>query len=84
MNQKEKFCKEDGAEKVDEMLHRSLIGCLMYLSATRPDILHAVSLLSTDWAGCVDDMRSTWGYHFSFNLVLEYFHGIQKTGSDCS
>ncbi|RZC19132.1 Copia protein [Glycine soja] len=46
MNQKEKFCKEDGAEKVDEKLYRSLIGCLMYLSASRPDILHAVSLLS--------------------------------------
>jgi hypothetical protein len=46
MNQKEKFLKEDGAEKVDEMLYISLIGCLMYLSATRPDILHAISLLS--------------------------------------
>ena len=46
MNQKEKFYKEDGAEKVDEKLYRSLIGCLMYLSASRPDILHAVSLLS--------------------------------------
>ena len=46
MNQKEKFCKEDGAEKVDEKLYRSLIGCLMYLSASRPHILHALSLLS--------------------------------------
>ncbi|KAM7516070.1 hypothetical protein LguiA_005653 [Lonicera macranthoides] len=110
MNQKEKFCSEDGAEKVDERLYRSLIGCLMYLTATRPDIMHAVSLLSrymhcaseihfqsakrilryvkgtidygvrfsqvknfslhgysdSDWAGCVDDMRSTSGYCFSF------------------
>ena len=82
----------------------------MYLTATRPDIMHAVSLLSrymhcaseihfqaakrviryvkgtvdygikfsqvqsfnfhgfsdSDWAGCVDDMRSTSGYCFSF------------------
>ncbi|RVW47431.1 Retrovirus-related Pol polyprotein from transposon RE1 [Vitis vinifera] len=110
MNQKEKFCKEDGAEKVDEGLYRSMIGCLMYLTATRPDIMHVVSLLSrymhcaseihfqaakrviryvkgivdygikfsqvqsfnfhgfsdSDWAGCVDDMRSTLGYCFSF------------------
>ncbi|CAL5347060.1 unnamed protein product [Camellia sinensis] len=110
MNQKEKFCKEDGAEKVDERLYRSLIGCLMYLTATRPDIMHVVSLLSrymhcaseihfqaakrilryvkgtidsgirfsqvknfnlhgysdSDWAGCVDDMRNTSGYCFSF------------------
>ena len=34
MNLKEKFSKEDGAEKVDEGLYRSLIGCLMYLTAT--------------------------------------------------
>ncbi|XP_049392922.1 uncharacterized protein LOC125857337 [Solanum stenotomum] len=46
MNQKEKFCKDDGAEKVDEGLYRSLIGFLMYLTATRPDIPYAVSLLS--------------------------------------
>ncbi|KAL2345957.1 hypothetical protein Fmac_007242 [Flemingia macrophylla] len=46
MNQKEKFSIEDGAEKVDEKLYRSLIGCLMYLTATRPDITYAVSLLS--------------------------------------
>ncbi|XP_052882285.1 uncharacterized mitochondrial protein AtMg00810-like [Gossypium arboreum] len=44
MNQKEKLCKEDGADKVDEGYFRSLIGCLMYLIATRPDILNAVSI----------------------------------------
>lgn len=86
-----------------------LIGCLMYLTATRPDILFPVSLLSrfmncasevhlrvakrilryiqgtviygvkfekcqnfklygfsdSDWAGSVDDMKSTSGYCFS-------------------
>ena len=46
MNQKEKLSKEDGVDKVDEGYYRSLIGCLMYLTATRPDILFAVSLLS--------------------------------------
>ena len=29
-----------------ENLYRSLIGCLMYLTASRPDIVQAVSLLS--------------------------------------
>ena len=46
MNQKEKFIKDDGVEKVDESQYRSLIGCLMYLTATRLDIMFSVSLLS--------------------------------------
>jgi len=109
MNQKEKLSKEDGADKVDEGYYRSMIGCLMYLTATRPDILFVVSLLSrfmhcasethlvaarrilryvkgtidygvkyescqnfklcgfsdSDWAGSIDDMKSTSGYCFS-------------------
>jgi hypothetical protein len=46
MNQKDKFSKKDGTTRVDEEKFRSLIGCLLYLTATRPDILHATSILS--------------------------------------
>jgi len=46
MNQREKFNKDDGAYKVGEHHFRSLIGCLMYLTATRPDTMFAVSMLS--------------------------------------
>jgi len=46
MNQKEKLSKKDGTDKVYEGYYRRLIGCLMYLIATRPDILFVVSLLS--------------------------------------
>lgn len=46
MKQKQKIFKDDGAENVDEGLYRSLIGYLMYLTATRLNILYAVSLLS--------------------------------------
>jgi len=46
MNQKEKFSKEDDTTRVDEEKFRSLIGCLLYLIATRPDIHHTTSLLS--------------------------------------
>jgi hypothetical protein len=114
MNQKEKFCKEDGAAKIDETLYKTLIGCLMYLTTTRPDILNATSILSrymhyaseihfqaakrivrymkgtidyglkfcqvknsilhgysdSDWASCVDDMKSTSGYCFSFGSAI--------------
>ncbi|KAL5768035.1 hypothetical protein ACOSP7_014615 [Xanthoceras sorbifolium] len=46
MNSNEKLCKEDRTEKIDQAYFRSLIGCLMYLTATRPDILNAISILS--------------------------------------
>ena len=114
MNQKEKFSKDDGTEKVDESQYRSLIGCLMYLTATRPDIMFSVSLLSrfmhcasevhfqaakrivryikgttnygikysycqnfklhgysdSDWAGSIDDMRSTTRFCFNFGFRI--------------
>jgi hypothetical protein len=46
MNQKDQFSKEDGTARVDEEKFRSLIGCLLYLTATGPNILYARSLLS--------------------------------------
>lgn len=107
---KEKLCRDDGTAKVNESMYRSLIGCLMYLTATRPDIMYAVSVLSrfmncaseshfkaakrvlryvkgtlsfgvkfsqtpnfelqgysdSDWAGSIDDMKSTSGFCFNF------------------
>ncbi|WVZ06476.1 hypothetical protein V8G54_019822 [Vigna mungo] len=44
--EKEKLSTKDEIEPVDETFYRSLVGCLMYLTTTRPDILHFVSLLS--------------------------------------
>jgi len=46
INQKEKLIKDDGSDKVDEASYRSMVGCLMYLTTTRLDILQAVSILS--------------------------------------
>ena len=46
MKTKEKFSKDDGSPKVAKNIYRSLIGCLMYLTASRPNIVQAVSLLS--------------------------------------
>ncbi|KAF5468920.1 hypothetical protein F2P56_013028 [Juglans regia] len=120
----EKLKKEDGAKEADAAAYRSLIGSLLYLAATRPDIMYATSLLSrfmqcpsqihfgaakrvlryiqgtkdfgiwykpsshstltgftnSDWAGSVDDMRSTSGY--CFNLGTGVFSwGSKKQGS---
>jgi hypothetical protein len=120
MNQKEKLCKDDGADKIDEGYFRSIIGCLMYLTTTRPDILFVVSFLSrfmhgaselhliaakrilryvrgtvsygvkydkcqsfklhgfsdSDWAGSIEDMKSTSGY--CFNLGSGVFSWCSK------
>ena len=120
----EKFKKEDGGKLADGAAYRSLIGSLLYLTSTRPDLMFATSMLSrfmqnpsqvhfgaakrvlryvqgtlkfgilfkpcsyskligytdSDWAGSIDDMKSTSGY--CFNLGSGVFSwGSKKQGS---
>ncbi|XP_026429158.1 uncharacterized protein LOC113325152 [Papaver somniferum] len=42
----EKLRKDDGGRKIDETYYRGLIGNLLYLTYTRPDIMFASSILS--------------------------------------
>jgi hypothetical protein len=92
MNLKEKFYKEDRADKVDETIYRSLIGCLMYLTTTRPDIMHVVSLLSR-FMHCASEVhfkavkrivryiKGTLNYDIQFSCV-ENFKLQGYAGSD--
>lgn len=41
-----KLFKDEGGTKVDKTYFKQIVGCLMYLTATRPDLMFAVSLLS--------------------------------------
>eukprot|EP00253_Pinus_taeda_P011834 PITA_11834 len=41
-----KLSKEDCSSNVNPTLYKSMIGSLMYLTATRPDIMYAISLVS--------------------------------------
>eukprot|EP00253_Pinus_taeda_P017076 PITA_17076 len=103
-----KLSKEDCCNNINPTLYKSMIGSLMYLTATRSDIMYAVNLVSrfmqtpkethwqeakmilryvngtkqcgvfyiatddfrlvgytvSDWAGSVDDKKSTSGYVF--------------------
>ncbi|WJZ92889.1 hypothetical protein VitviT2T_011862 [Vitis vinifera] len=107
--QNEKISKNDGEKLEEPSAYRSLVGSLLYLTVTRPDLMFPASLLSrfmsspsnvhmgvakrvlkyvkgttnlgiwylktggvkldgyadSDWAGSVDDMKSTSGYAFT-------------------
>ena len=41
-----KLSKEDNNKDFDASLYKSIVGSLMYLTTTRPDIIHAISFIS--------------------------------------
>jgi len=79
MNKKEKLSKDDGVDAVNETRYKSLTGCFMYLTKTRPDILYVVSVLSR-FVHCPNKehlkvtkrvvRKSTSGYCFSLGLGI--------------
>jgi len=69
MNEKENIGKENGTNKVDEEKIKGLIGCLMYLSATRLDILYVTSLLSR-YMHCPNEIHLK-----TAKLILRYIKG---------
>ena len=72
--QKAKLSKDDGAEKVDASFYRSLIGSLLYLTASRPDLMYVTSLLSRF-------MQSPSKTHFAVaKRVLRYLKGTTQFG----
>lgn len=117
-----KLSKDDESPIVDESLYRSMIGSLLYLTATRPDILQAVCMVArfqatpkeshvvavkwifcylkgtldyglwypkckdftlhaysdADWAGCVDDRKSTSGGAFFLGSNLVAWHSKKQ------
>ncbi|GJW02383.1 putative ribonuclease H-like domain-containing protein [Tanacetum coccineum] len=53
--------KDEEAADVDVHLYRSMIGSLIYLTASRPDIMFAVCACASDYAGASLDRKSTTG-----------------------
>ena len=70
----EKFQKEDGSGEADQTLFRSLVGSLLYLTATRPDIMYAASLLSRF-------MHNPTRIHYgAAKRILRYISGTMDFG----
>lgn len=70
----EKLQLEDGALKADPTLYRSLVGSLLYLTNTSPDIAHPVSMISRF-------MSETSQIHFSAaKRILRYLQGTKIFG----
>lgn len=71
----EKLQLEDGAPKADPTLYRSLVGSLMYLTNTRPDIVHPVSMV-------LRFMTEPSQIHFSAaKRILRYLQGTKILAS---
>ncbi|GJW77759.1 copia protein [Tanacetum coccineum] len=58
MEIKDKLDLDQNGSLVDATKYRSMIGGLMYLTSSRPDIVHATYV---DYAGCKDTFKSTSG-----------------------
>ena len=70
----ENLNSNDGAKKVDENQYRSLVGSLIYLTHTRPNITQAVSMLSRF-------MHNPSVLHYATSKrVLRYLKGSLKLG----
>ncbi|KAJ4719087.1 Retrovirus-related Pol polyprotein from transposon TNT 1-94 [Melia azedarach] len=69
-----KLSKHEEGEKVDSTFFKSLVGCLRYLTCTRPDILYATGLVSRY-------METPTTTHFkAAKRILRYLKGTTNFG----
>ena len=85
MNQKEKFSKEEGVDNIDEGYYGSLIGCLMYLTTTRPNILFAQKnktgiFVDNQVAIAIANNPVCHGKTKHFNIKFYYLIKMQQSG----
>ncbi|GKC83303.1 putative ribonuclease H-like domain-containing protein, partial [Tanacetum coccineum] len=65
--------KDEEAEDVDVHLYRSMIGSLMYLTASRPDIMFAICACASDYARASLDKKSiTKGCQFLGKRLISW------------
>ncbi|GJV31435.1 retrovirus-related pol polyprotein from transposon TNT 1-94 [Tanacetum coccineum] len=97
MEIKDKLDLDQYGTIVDATKYRSMIGALMYLTSSRPDIVHDTCLwLDVDYVGCKDTFKSTFGgaqflgeklltdYGFHFNKISIYYDSKSAMAISCN
>ncbi|GJS57087.1 retrovirus-related pol polyprotein from transposon TNT 1-94 [Tanacetum coccineum] len=86
MVEKSKLDADPQGKEVDPMLYRGMIGSLMYLTSSRPDLVFAdfcialTAFADADHAGCQDTRRSTSGsMHLLGKRLVSWSSKKQKT-----
>ena len=69
-----KLSSQEKGEEIDSTEYKQLIGSLMYITTTRPDIMYAVSFLSRFMAAPKE------GHLLAAKRILRYLRGTMKFG----
>ena len=69
-----KLSNDDGTKEVDATMYRELVGSLIYLTTTRPDLAYSVSVLSQFMS---KPLESHW---IAAECVLRYLSGTSNYG----
>ncbi|KAL9295969.1 putative RNA-directed DNA polymerase [Arabidopsis thaliana] len=69
-----KLTKDENGEKVDETMFKQLVGSLMYLTVTRPDLMYGVCLISRFMS---NPRMSHW---LAAKRILRYLKGTVELG----
>ena len=74
LQQNLKLSSDDGTKEVDATMYRQLVGSLIYLTTTRPDLAYSVSVLSEFMS---KPLESHW---VAAKSVLRYLSGTSNYG----
>ncbi|KAK8942719.1 hypothetical protein KSP39_PZI008773 [Platanthera zijinensis] len=68
------ICKDDAGKPVDETLYRGIVGSLLYLTASRPDIMYATCVCAR-YQACPKESHYT-----AVKRILRYLKGTPNLG----
>jgi len=69
-----KLIKDENGVKVDATKYKQIVGCLIYLAATRPDLMYVLSLISR-FMKCPTELHMQ-----AVKRVLKYLNGTINLG----